>query len=334
MSDYTSFQEDQAILLDNPKCNHFLSFADLDKELGPIEWIWANWLPKGFLTMLAGAPEAGKSALALRIAASITNGLPFPDGTTPQETGLVVWCEAEASQALNLERAKKWGIDIKKLILPLEDATEDISLDNQKHKERIREAASVPGVKLLIVDSLSGTSRRNENSTDMLDLVRFLAQLARDKNIAILLTHHLRKRGKMDTYSVELDRLRGSSSIVQPARVIWAMDNPNSSTGYKRLRVIKSNLGQKPQSIGYEIGESGINFGPSPEPFAKPSETEESVEFLKNMLANGPCDAQVVLTEAEKNGIHERTLREAKTQLRIRSEKEGGSNGKWVWYLN
>jgi len=74
------------------------------------------------------------------------------------------------------------------------------------------------------------------------------------------------------------------------------MDNPNNSTGYKRFRVIKSNLGQRAQPIGYMIDASGIHFGPSPEPLAKRSALEEAMEFLRKMLALGHCDAQVILT--------------------------------------
>jgi hypothetical protein len=336
MSDYTILPEGKEGSSNDPKSTYFRSFVDLANKLGPIEWLWSNWLPKRFLTIIAGESGAGKSALALRIAMCITNGLPYPDETIPQETGLVIWCETEASHALNLARAKKWGTNMEKIILPLDDATEDISLDNPVHRNRIIEAASQPEVKLLIVDSLSGSNTRDENSTKMLGLVKFLAQLALDNNIAILLTHHLRKRGKMDTNTVELERLRGSSSIVQPARVIWAMDNPNISMGYKRFRVIKSNLGQKPQPIGYMIDASGIRFGPSPslEQTVKSSAKEDAVLFLRSMLAAGPCDAQIVLAEAVKSGIGERTLNSAKGLLGICSEKEGGPKGKWVWHLN
>ena len=336
MFDYTLFPEGYMGSSSDPKSTHFRSFVDLGNELGPIEWIWANWLPKGFLTIIAGESGAGKSALALHLAMCITNGLPWPDGVIPQESGLVVWCETEASQALNLERAKKWGMDMSKILLPLDDVTEDISLDNKMHRERIIEAASMPGVKLLVVDSLSGSSQKDENTTKMLGPTKFLAQLARGKHIAILLIHHLRKKGKMDTNSVEMDRLRGSSSIVQIARVIWAMDNPIISGGYKRLRGIKCNLGLLAPPIGYMIDASGIRFGPSPcpEQTEKTSAKEDAVVFLRSMLAAGPLDAHAILEEAEKNGICVRTLNTAKAELEVRSEREGGPKGKWVWYLD
>jgi hypothetical protein len=336
MLNYITVPEVQEDLSNNHNSHHFLSFEDLDKKLKPIEWIWPNWLPRGFLTIIAGESGAGKSALALRLIMSITNGIPWPDGTIPQENGLAVWCETEAAQALNLERAKKWGIDINKIKLPLADATEDISLDNDTHRNLLTSAASLPGVMLLVVDSLSGSSRKDENTTKMLGPIKFLAQLARDKNIAILLIHHLRKKGDKDINSVDLERLRGSSSIVQTARVVWAMDNPNNSTGYQRLRGIKSNLGKLAPAIGYIIDDSGISFGslPNPEQTDKKSAKGDALTLLRRMLAAGSCDAQAILAEAKENGIAERTLNTAKAELGVRSEKEGGPNGKWVWRLD
>ena len=82
------------------------TWADLDKVLGPIEWAWPGWLPKGMLTILVGQSGMGKSILALRIAQCFLSGAAFPDDTRYKgELGEVLWCEAEAAQALNLERA-------------------------------------------------------------------------------------------------------------------------------------------------------------------------------------------------------------------------------------
>ncbi|MCI0726797.1 MAG: AAA family ATPase, partial [Chloroflexi bacterium] len=45
------------------------SWADLDERLDPVQWDWPGWLPRGFLTILAGEPGTGKSLLCLRLAA-------------------------------------------------------------------------------------------------------------------------------------------------------------------------------------------------------------------------------------------------------------------------
>ena len=87
------------------------NWSALDGTLKPIEWDWPLWLAKGVLTMLSAKSGIGKSLLVLRIAGCYLNGWPWPDGTPfTGERGSILWCEAEAAQALNLERAKAWGL--------------------------------------------------------------------------------------------------------------------------------------------------------------------------------------------------------------------------------
>jgi putative DNA primase/helicase len=47
----------------------------------PIRWLWSPFLPQGKLVMFAGPSGAGKTTLALRMAATVTSGSMWPDGT-------------------------------------------------------------------------------------------------------------------------------------------------------------------------------------------------------------------------------------------------------------
>ena len=124
------------------------TWADMAEQLGPIEWAWDKWLPKGLLTILAGESGAGKSALALRLCSAFLRGDPWPDGSPYQgETGAVLWCEAEAAQAVNLERAKSWGLPLEQILSPLSDPLQDIQLDQPAHQAALVERALLPQVK-------------------------------------------------------------------------------------------------------------------------------------------------------------------------------------------
>jgi putative DNA primase/helicase len=50
-------------------------------EMEIIEWLWLHWLALGKLHLIAGAPEAGKTTIALALAATISSGSYWPDGT-------------------------------------------------------------------------------------------------------------------------------------------------------------------------------------------------------------------------------------------------------------
>ena len=51
------------------------------------------------------------------------------------------------------------------------------------------------------------------------------------------------------------------------------------------------------------------------------------------MLAEGPRKAKELSEEAKNQGITERTLDYAKKELRIRSNRIGGSDGHFMWEL-
>ena len=56
------------------------TWDNLGNILAPIGWDWPGWLPRGFLTILASEPGAGKSLLCLHLAATYIENRPWPDG--------------------------------------------------------------------------------------------------------------------------------------------------------------------------------------------------------------------------------------------------------------
>ncbi|CAK9253598.1 unnamed protein product [Sphagnum jensenii] len=60
-------------------------------SLMPIDWLWNGWLARGKLHMLAGAPGTGKTTIALSLAAILTSGGKWPDGTTTWCCDVIIW---------------------------------------------------------------------------------------------------------------------------------------------------------------------------------------------------------------------------------------------------
>ncbi len=222
LADFCALNQSQSMaqLLENIVETAIKTFADLDGILSPIVWEQPKMVgARSLLTLIVSMSGEGKTCIALRYCGCYLLKLPWPDGTPfTGEAGSVVWAEAESFQAGNLERAHKWGYPLDKILIPLDNPLDDFKLDNPAHKGRLTELAFMPDVKLIVVDSLSGAnSRGKEKDTEILPMVQWLAALARDANKPVLLTHHLRKRGLFDTEEISLDRVRGSSAIIQPA---------------------------------------------------------------------------------------------------------------------
>jgi putative DNA primase/helicase len=308
------------------------SWKDMAEQIGPVEWAWEKWLPKGLLTILAGESGTGKSALALRICSTFLRGDPWPDGTPYNgEQGSVLWCEAEAAQAVNLGRAQAWGLPLEKIRTPLSDPLMDLQLDQPTHQAALVEKATLPEVKLIVIDSLRGMQQGEENSSGTMSLIKWIAEIARDTGKPVILTHHLRKRSLQDSDRVDLDRLRGSSAIVQTARVVWAVDLPDlDHKESKRFQVIKSNLATFPDPIGLKVDEDGVQFGSVIEAPQAETILARAMELIPSLLAQRPMKSTQVQEECEQVGIGWRTAKEAKKQLGIIAVRQGDA---WFWSL-
>lgn len=308
------------------------TWYDLDQILKPIAWSWDRWLPKGFLSILASESGLGKSVLLLYIAGCIINQNVLPDNQSFVEpSGAVLWCEAESGQAINVERAKKYGLPLEKLYTLLENPLDDLNLENPAHKTALAEKAFLPEVQLIVIDSLSGADPKAEKSTEDASNIRWLATLARDCQKPILMSHHLRKRSLFDTDSVSLERLRGSSSIVQVARVVWSLDVPDpQNREWRRLQVVKSNLGKFPDPIGMTITDEGVKFGAAPESPRVETIADRATELLMSLLQKEPRSANDIRQELEDAGVSWRSAERAKAKLGIASVKV---DGRWLWSL-
>jgi len=303
--------------------------------LTDIEWLWDRWLPRGFVTLLAAQSEIGKSCLALSVAGSFTDGRKLPDGKRPTQLGKVVWVDTEASQVLNYSRARKWGIDMTKFVVPIVGSgTEDISLTTDHGWASFVEACAIGDVELVVVDSLGGAVSK-ENDETMKDFVHKLAGLARDLGKPILLIHHPRKLAQGEVDEMSLDRVRGNSGIVQFCRVIWTIEVPDPYSDSKRLRVLKSNLAEKPQAIGFDITDGGVTFGFAPEKPEENSQVQKAMAIIRDVLRPGkPGQPASIFTErAKTEGVGQGSLKVAKRALCIRSEKSPEKGGGWLWSL-
>lgn len=168
----------------------YLTLSDLGEFLSDVTWLWEPWLPRGFLTLLAGQPGVGKSTLALIMAHCIVSDRRWPDGQESPDPGKIVWVETESSMALNYSRAQSFEIPLEKIIIPGEDkeaGVTNLRLDIPEDWNKLEKAVQIEGVELVIVDSLRGAFRGDENSSECAGFLGRLAELARDYNCGLIL---------------------------------------------------------------------------------------------------------------------------------------------------
>jgi RecA-family ATPase len=86
-------------------------------ETERVAWLWRGWLALGKLSVLDGDPGLGKSATTLDIAARVSTGRPFPDGSECETgAGGVVILSAEDGLADTIKpRLEAAGADTSRI---------------------------------------------------------------------------------------------------------------------------------------------------------------------------------------------------------------------------
>jgi hypothetical protein len=308
----------------------YSTWADLNA--GTMSYTWDGWLISGMLNLLVSYSGDGKSYLALRLCGCFIKGMDWPDGKPyTGETGKVLWVECEAAQALNLNRANIFGYPLDSIITPFDDPYRDANLDDSIERKVIEGRANLQEVKFILIDSLSGGSRHKENDTGIKEVCLWAAQMGRKAEKPIMLIHHLGKKKEWDTSEITLERVRGSSAIVQFARTVWALSVPDvTNRETKSLSQIKNNLGSWPPAIGMVANDRGITFCAAPKAPHVETVSERCGDFLYDLLSRGPMKQTEVAKELEGAGISPRAAERVKKTMGIVAVRKLGA---WWWSL-
>lgn len=320
-----------------------------------VEWLWPGRLPAGKLTTLDGDPGLGKSTLALSIAATVTTGGRWPDGTHCAYRGDVLLLSAEDGladtvrprlDAANADANRVTAIEGKTMVDP--DTGERYLLPlSLADVHSLDSAMAQTSARLLIVDVLMAFLPAGTDSHKDQDIRRVLSALgtAADRNrCTVLLLRHLNKaRGGDPLY-----RGGGSIGIVGAARAgLLVAADPNDPTR-RVLACVKSNLGVMPDSLAYRLVDSpdhgvarviwdGVTTHDAHSLLAAPSgdSTEDRHDidrWLTDYLANGSKKANEVYSAADAAGYSKDQAKRAKKRLGIDAVRETG-DGPWFWKL-
>lgn len=312
-----------------------------------VDWLWKPYIPAGMLSMISGDPGAGKTYIALAIAAPFTTGR-TPDGEECEPITVLYMSIENAPAEVVRPRFDALGGDPKHFhILAGSVTTKNgkaqhaaISLADV---DLIDRALGETGAKLLIVDPIQsylGAKIDLHRSNETRPVMDGLAKLAEKHGCAILLLRHLSKQnggkaifrglGSIDlTGAVRSEMLAGSLP-----------DNPQA----RALVHIKNNVGAYGPTRGYLIdGEgrfawTGLSEITVDQILAAPSNPQDrsalddACEWLRDFLSTGDKEQQECRAKSSQAGISYPTLRRAKNALRVRSYKEAMS-GPWFWGL-
>ncbi len=328
-----------------------------DVRVEPVEFLLADRVPLGALTLLAGDPGLGKSTWTCQLAAGVTAGRYGPAGTVlvanaEDSPGHVIVPRLAAAEA-DLARVEFFTIrDAEGQERPF-TLPDDVA--------RLEAHAREAGARLVIVDPLSahlGEQVSTKSDHSVRRALAPLAGMAQRLGIAVVVVAHLNKAQGTDA----IYRVGGSIGLVGGARSLLVFtrdpDDPEGEGGDRRaLGHVKSNWARLAPTLAYahettsvtaggatvdtnrlvalgECGVAGTALLGTDQDDPPATKLERAEELLADLLGDGERHrAKEIKEAAKRQGIPERTLQRAAHDAEVSMESEGFPRVTW-WSLD
>jgi hypothetical protein len=321
-----------------------------------VAWLWPDRIPLGRITVLAGRPGCGKSIVSLDLAARVTRGLKWPDGTPcPQGSVLLLAAEDDLADTVR-PRLDAAGADVGRVdalpgILTRDKdgrvSTSSITLADLDVIDAALE--KLPDCRLVIVDPIGsylGGRTDAHRDNEVRAVLSPLAELAARRAVAVVAVCHTRKGGAATHAD---DAVLGSVGFVGLARaVLHVVTDPDDSTKRRKLLLPgKNNLAPPVAGFAFHVegrpprvvwdGMTGENADdvlsiacrPGPDAAA----LKRAVEWLRETLASGSRLAKELQDEAfNGEGLSKATLDRAKKAANVEAYRPENP-GPWYWRL-
>ncbi len=326
----------------------------------PINWLWSGWLAAGKIHILGGQAGTGKTTLSLGLAAALTTGGRWPDGSRAPLGDAVIWSGEDDPTDTLVPRLLAMGADMRRVHF-VSGLTEDgkrRAFDPASDMEALASTLRGLGtVRLLMVDPIvSAIAADSHKNAEVRRGLQPLADLAASLKVCLLGITHFSK----GTQGREpIDRITGSLAFAAVARVVLvaAKDAEHDRRIFCRA---KSNIGPDDGGFVYDLRQdelagypglyaSQVLWGEAIEGSARDilntaeAQSEEGAaasdaqDWLRDFLTKGPELQKDVKAAAEAHCLSWATVRRAKKALSVESRKIGGEEGRkgalWFWSL-
>lgn len=329
----------------------------------PINWLWDGWLAAGKVHILGGAPGTGKTTIALALAATLTIGGRWPDGTRAAIGNVAIWSGEDDPADTLIPRLALAGADLNRVYF-VGEITENFerrAFDPANDIELLRlKLAEIGDVKLLIIDpivsAITGDSHKN---AEVRRGLQPLGDLAANLKCALLgITHFTKGTAGRDP----VERITGSLAFGAVARLVMVAAKQKDDDDSGEVRIFcraKSNIGRDDGGFEYDliqsqltnysgVDASSVLWGKALEGDARKllaqaeadsqgapnSALSEAEKFLAELLADGEKPTNEIEGNAKEAGMSWSTVKRAKTSLGLVVKKTGyGGEGKWSWKL-
>lgn len=327
-------QPAQDLELSTPTGVIFLNMAEVEPR--SVSWLWKDKIALGKLTTIAGDPGLGKSMLTLDLAARVSTGAPWPDGSGNAPIGGVVLLSAEDdvhdTVRPRLDRAKA---DVRRI-----NALQGVRFHDEK-TDRLFERSfclndlgpleelidKTPDCRLVVIDPVSAFTGATDshNNAEVRAMLMPLSDLAAKRGVAVLTVTHNNKGN-----SSALHKVMGSVAFTAATRGAFGVYKDKEDPSKRLFLPIKNNIGPDDIGLAYRVQvEAGVGCI---EWFSEPvrvsadlavsdthgggenSRRELALDWLLEFLADGPVSTEEIQSACKAAGFSFRTVERAKNE--------------------
>ena len=220
----------------------------------PVEWLWEDYLPRGMFIMLAGEGGTGKSTLTCALAAIVTTGGTWPDGTRCARPGnVLIWSSEDPAEFVIKPRLVAAGADAGRYgtIEAMDAAGKPKSFDPAEDMEMLYdECMAIGGVDLIIIDPILAVVKDEANAANKVRAaLQPTVDLAQKLNCSIVGISHFAKGSEK---RAPVDRVLNSQAFTALARMNLAAAKDECSDDCVLTR-IKTNIAKSGDGFGYRL---------------------------------------------------------------------------------
>ena len=293
----------------------------MERYLPPPKFCVDTLLPHG-LSILGGAPKVGKSWLVLDLCVHVAKGEPI--WNLPTQQSAVLYLCLEDSEKRVQQRLLTITDDVPEERLFL--ATRCGKLADDLCAQICEQVAAHPDIRLVVVDTFQmvrGGDAELSYASDYED-VRLLKQLADELDVALLLVHHLRKRGDSD----ELNKLSGTTGITGAADAVFVLDKSERLLDEARLVCTGRDIESRELKLSFDKTDCVWNLvsdSMEQSSLSLPDELQALVELMKERgsFIGGNTDLACAVSEHSGLSVSAKGLKQTMNKWQSRLEREG-----------
>jgi hypothetical protein len=315
-----------------------------------VGWLWFGRLPSGEMVVITGRPGVGKGLLLCYVVSRYTTGRPMHGDRVALAAGHVLWISIEDAIDTSLvPRLMAAGADLSRV--HAWNLTRPLSLPVDA--DRIVAELKRLGCTMLIIDpapTLLDKDHSSNNDANVRQSFAALSAACRELGCTMILVRHTNKRTVGDamergggsigwTGMARIELMLGRRPVEEGATVV------DTHESVATFATVKNNLGRWAPSLNIAIIEAADSarveiIGETkttaddlcaPDKPRTARKTGDAEELIRLALADGQWHRQrEIMDAAERAEIGERTLKRAKAELPVQSQKR--SDG-WWWRL-